>query len=173
MNLFFLEAERWRPLRNRLSPMFSSGKLREMFYLIVECSQHLEKHLEKNVGRKGIIECQELAAKYTTDVIGTCAFGIEISALENEDSEFHKIGREVFAVNLRNIVHQKLKEFVPMLYHLLGLLPPPNFVLAFMKLVSETMKYKRENNIARPDFMKLLMDLQKNPDKLRNIGEYL
>ncbi|KAF3426870.1 hypothetical protein E2986_12669 [Frieseomelitta varia] len=168
-NLFFLEEERWRPLRNHLSPMFSSGKLREMFHLIVECSQYLEKYLEENVGRTGIIECQALAAKYTTDVIGSCAFGIERSALENENSEFHKISREVFAVNLRNFLQQKLKEFVPMLYNLLALLPPQNFVLAFMKLVSETMKYRRENNIARPDFMKLLMDLQKNPDKLQNI----
>ncbi|KOX72550.1 putative cytochrome P450 6a14 [Melipona quadrifasciata] len=168
-HLFFLETERWRPLRNRLSPIFTSGKLREMFYLIVECSHHLEKCLDKKVGREEVIECRELAAKFTTDVIGTCAFGIEMSALADEESEFRKMGKAVFAVNLRNILQTKLKQFIPTLYNLLRLLPYQKYVPFFTKVVSETIKYRRENNIVRPDFINMLMELQKHPEKLQNI----
>lgn len=46
-HLLNLEVERWRPLRSRLSPIFTSGKLKEMFYLIIECSLNLEMYLDK------------------------------------------------------------------------------------------------------------------------------
>ena len=145
-----------------------------MFYLIVECSHHLEKYLDREVERGEVVECCELTAKFTTDVIGTCAFGIEMSAMEDEDSEFRKMGREVFAVNLQNVIRLKFKQFMPTLYDLLGyILPHQKFAPFFTRVVSETMRYRRENNIVRPDFINMLMELQKHPDKLQNIGEYL
>lgn len=46
-HLVFLEPKRWKPMRKKLTPVFSSGKLKEMFYLINECADHLEQYLEK------------------------------------------------------------------------------------------------------------------------------
>ncbi|XP_029676795.1 cytochrome P450 6B1-like [Formica exsecta] len=48
-HLFALESKRWRPLRVKLSPAFTSGKLKEMFSLISECAEHLEQYIEKLV----------------------------------------------------------------------------------------------------------------------------
>ena len=60
-NLFNVEARRWRPLRTKLSPVFTSGKLREMFPLILECAENLEQCLEKIVEK----EASWIAAKYS------------------------------------------------------------------------------------------------------------
>ena len=139
-----------------------------MFPLVVKCTHHLEEYLDKRVGRERVIDCRELAAKFTTDVIGTCIFGIETNAMD----EFHKMGKEVFAPSLRNILQLRLKKFMPM-YNLLRVLPPQKYVPFFINIVSETIKQRRENNIFRPDFINLLMELQKHPDKLQNIGKYL
>ena len=38
-NLFFLRNPKWRLVRNKLSPVFSSGKLKQMFPLMVTVSQ--------------------------------------------------------------------------------------------------------------------------------------
>ncbi|NP_001035324.1 cytochrome P450 6AS5 [Apis mellifera] len=169
-HLLNLEVERWRPLRSRLSPIFTSGKLKEMFYLIIECSLNLETYLDKLIEKNEPIECRELTARFTTDVIGSCAFGIDMSSMTNENSEFRRMGREVFAVNFMNVMRMKLKQFMPRLYDLLGyVMPDRTFAPFFTRVVTDTIKYRNDNNIVRPDFINMLMELQKNPQKLENI----
>ena len=169
-HLFNLEAERWRPLRTRLSPVFTSGKVKEMFPLILKCSEHLEKYLGKLVAKGEPVECRELTAKYTTDVIGSCIFGIETNALSDKESEFRRMGRMLFAVNFYQVLRIRIEEAMPWLYNLLGyVLPPTEITTFFTKVIVDTMKYRNENNIVRPDFINLLLELKKHPEKLENI----
>lgn len=169
-HLFNLEAERWRPLRTRLSPVFTSGKIREMFPLILECADHLEQYLEKIVARGEPIECRELTAKYTTDVIGSCAFGIEINAISDDESEFRRVGKSVFATNFLQLVRFRARQIFPNLYNLLGyVLPSSEVTTFFTKVIVDTMRYREENNVTRPDFVNMLIELKKHPDKLENV----
>ncbi|XP_076679139.1 putative cytochrome P450 6a14 [Andrena cerasifolii] len=169
-HLFNLEAERWRPLRTRLSPVFTSGKLKEMFPLILECADNLEEYLEKVVAKGEPVECRELTAKYTTDVIGSCAFGIETNALSDKESEFRRMGRMVFANNFSQIIRFRFRQAMPWLYNLLGyVLPPTEITTFFTKVIVDTMNYRTQNDVVRPDFVNMLLELKKHPDKLENI----
>nr|XP_034178244.1 cytochrome P450 6a2-like [Osmia lignaria] len=170
-HLFNLEAERWRPLRSRLSPIFTPGKLKEMFYLIIEYSQHLEKYLAKEVEKGEPLECRELTARFTIDVIGSCIFGIEMSALADERSEFRQMGRNFFDTSsFENVFRNKMKEFFPKLYDLLGYTIPERRLSSFFtKAVTDIIKYRQENDIVRPDLINMLMDLKAHPEKLNNI----
>ena len=171
-HLFNLEAERWRPLRTRLSPVFTSGKLKEMFPLILECADNLEEYLEKVVAKGELVECRELTAKYTTDVIGSCAFGIETNALSDKESEFRRMGRMVFATNFSQIVKFRVRQTVPWLYNMLGyVLPPTEITTFFTKVIVDTMNYRTQNDVVRPDFVNMLLELRKHPDKLENISK--
>ncbi|KZC12359.1 putative cytochrome P450 6a14 [Dufourea novaeangliae] len=169
-HLFNLEPERWRPLRARLSPVFTSGKLKEMLPLVVECGQHLEKYLDKVVSKGEPIECREIAAKFTTDVIGSCAFGIDMNALSDEDSEFRVMGRMMFAPSAKQLINGICRQFFPSLYNVLGHLLQLNYITDFfMNVVVDTMNYRENNNIIRPDFINMLMELKKNPHNLENV----
>ncbi|XP_029048981.2 cytochrome P450 6a2-like [Osmia bicornis bicornis] len=170
-HLFNLEAERWRPLRTRISPIFTSGKLKEMFYLIIECSQHLEKYLAKEVEKGQPLECRELTARFTIDVIGSCAFGIEMNALADERCEFRQKGKEFFDTSsFENVFRTQTKQLFPKLYDLLGyIIPERRLSSFFIKAVTDTIKYRQENDIVRPDFINMLMDLKAHPEKLNNI----
>nr|XP_034178677.1 cytochrome P450 6a2-like isoform X2 [Osmia lignaria]XP_034178678.1 cytochrome P450 6a2-like isoform X2 [Osmia lignaria]XP_034178679.1 cytochrome P450 6a2-like isoform X2 [Osmia lignaria]XP_034178680.1 cytochrome P450 6a2-like isoform X2 [Osmia lignaria]XP_034178681.1 cytochrome P450 6a2-like isoform X2 [Osmia lignaria] len=170
-HLFNLEAERWRPLRMRLSPIFTSGKLKKMFYLIIECSQHLEKYLAKEVEKGVPLECRELAARFTTDVIGSCAFGIEMNALADERSEFRQMGKDFFDTSsFQNVFRIKMRQFFPKLYDLLAyIICETRLSSFFTKVVTDIIKYRQENDIVRPDFINMLMDLKAHPEKLNNI----
>ncbi|XP_018315645.1 probable cytochrome P450 6a14 [Mycetomoellerius zeteki] len=169
-HLFNLEPKRWRPVRAKLSPIFTSHKLKEMFSLISECSNHLVEYVEKIVNKDEPIECFELMAKYTTDVIGSCAFGIEMNALSNENSEFRRIGRDVFHPSWSDLLRNKIKIFSPWLYDILGhILPDTEITNFFMRLVIDSMDYREENNIIRHDFIDMLRDLKKYSDKMGDI----
>ena len=174
-NLFALEPKRWRPLRMRLSPVFTSGKLKEMFSLISECADHLILYMEKIASKNEPVECRELMAKYMTDVIGTCAFGIEMNALSNENSEFRKMGRKIFNPTWTNVLRLRLKQFCPQLYEMLGyILSETEITKFFTRVIVETMNYREMNNVTRHDFIDILLELKKHPNKLGDdFGTYL
>lgn len=147
-----------------------------MFPLILECSEHLEQYLDKLVAKEEPVECRELTAKYTTDVIGSCAFGIEMNALSDQDSEFRRMGKKVFEPTFVQILKFRLRQSVPKLYNMLGyILPKSEITTFFTKAVVDSMNYRMEKNIVRPDFINMLLELKKQPDKLEGIGkcEYL
>ncbi|XP_033314758.1 uncharacterized protein LOC117213489 [Bombus bifarius] len=169
-NLIMLEAERWRPLRAKLSPVFTSGKLKEMFPLIAECAEKLEKHLEKLAQKGEPVECRELTAKFGIDSIGSCVFGLNMNALEDKNSEFLRMSKQIFAVNAKQIIRDFCREFTPSLYKIIGsYLQPKEVNDFFVNLFIDTMKYRMDNNIIRPDFVHLLMELKKHPDRVNNI----
>jgi len=170
-HLFSLEPKRWRPLRMKLSPVFTTGKLKEMFSLMSECADNLVQYMEKVTSKNEPVECRELTAKYTTDVIGTCAFGIETNALANEDSEFRTMGRKVFSPSKIHMLRIRFRESFPRVYNIIGrILPQPQVSKFFMRVITETINYREINNINRNDFVDTLCDLRKHPDKLGDIN---
>lgn len=168
-HLVNLPHDKWRPLRGKLSPVFTSGKLRDMFYLITTCSDHFEKYLEK-IAQDGVpIEFRDLTAKFTIDSIGTCAFGINTNSFD-ENSEFRKHGRGLFTSDITNVIRGLLQEIFPGIFNLLGSYKYSESVKFIVSSMKKTMSYRKENNIRRNDFVDLLMDLQKEPEKVKNIG---
>ncbi|XP_012143073.2 putative cytochrome P450 6a14 [Megachile rotundata] len=166
-HLFSLEPKRWRPLRAKLSPTFTSGKLKEMFTLILECSLTFEKYLAKMVSEGKPVDCRELAARFTTDVIGSCAFGIETNAMTQKESEFRDAGKEFFSSGLKSTIRLRLREGFPRLYTLLGYIIPYNKMTKFFtKAVSDMIEYRKKNNVVRHDFINTLIELQAHPEKL-------
>ena len=170
-NLLNLEYERWRPLRNKLSPVFSSGKLKDMFYLITDCAEQFEKYVEKLAEKGEPVECRELTAKYTTDAIGVCAFGLNANSLGDENSGFRKSGRELMDNGFKNVLRRMCREWFPRLYELVRPLVYNKALDFFLNSVKETLEYRKNNNERRNDFIDLLMDLQDQPEKLGDFGK--
>lgn len=173
-HLFGLESKRWRPLRSQLTPVFTSGKLKGTFSLILECANQLEKYLGILVAKGEPIEVREIAAQFTTDVIGSCAFGIEMHSMSEQESDFRRIGREIFATNLFNLFKLRMKDCCLELYNFSGHFLPYDSITKFItKAVVDTMNYRKQNNIVRPDFMNTLLELERNPQKLGDMGTFI
>lgn len=158
----------------KLSPIFTSGKLKEMFFLIMESAKNLEEYLNEVVKKNEMVECRDLAAKFTTDVIGSCAFGINTHSLLDEDSEFRKMGKKMFSPTLKLMIGNTCKVLFPSLYGVIGnMFTMKDIDKFFINLISTTMKYRKDNNIIRSDFINMLMQLKEHPEKMDNIGKYV
>lgn len=143
-----------------------------MFPLIRECSDHLEQYIETLASKNEPVECRELTAKYTTDVIGSCAFGIDTNSLSDKDSEFRKMGREIFAPSWNNLIRMRLRQAVPWFYDILGyILPERRITTFFTRTVMDNIKYREKNNVVRHDIVDTLREIKKHPEKLE-IGKY-
>lgn len=166
MHLFRLDDVRWRPLRPRLSPIFTSGKLKDMFHLLLNCSDYFEKYMNEIVSKDNIIECKNLTSKFTIDVIGSCAFGLEMNALKEEHNEFQKMGYRIFRNTPKTAIKIILRE-IPSIYKHIGYLLDDHDVTKFITdITRNTIEYRRRNNVHRHDFIDTLIDLKDNPDKL-------
>ncbi|XP_050069632.1 probable cytochrome P450 6a14 isoform X2 [Anopheles maculipalpis] len=164
-NLFALEGNPWRLLRQKLTPTFTSGRMKQMFGTIWDVALELEKYMEANYNQPEI-EMKDVLSRFTTDVIGTCAFGIECNTLRTADSEFRKYGNKAFELNPIIMFKLFLSSSYPGLVRKLRMkITYDDVEDFFMKIVRDTVNYRETNNVKRNDFMNLLLQI-KNKGKL-------
>nr|XP_034187550.1 probable cytochrome P450 6a13 isoform X1 [Osmia lignaria] len=167
-HLFNLEGKKWKSLRSKLTPAFSSGKLKRMFYLLAECGEEFQKLIGSSSEADRPIEIRELAAKFTIDVIGSCAFGIQINALTDEESEFHRAAKKLSRPSYKATLWRMLRTAMPRVYKFLSVqVINPEVTRFFKNVVSQMLKQREEHGIKRHDFMDLLIEL-KNKGTLEN-----
>jgi cytochrome P450 family 6 len=160
-HLFFLPGNRWRNLRVKLTPTFTSGKMKMMFQTLVDCGHELVSILEKSANNGEIIEIKDILARYSTDIISSCAFGIQCNCLKNPDAEFRQWGRKIFALSIRNVVTGFLLQLYPRVLSVLRLDPiDPKVSKYFRKMSEDTVNYRERNNITRNDFIHQLIQIK-------------
>lgn len=169
-HLFLMKGHQWKIMRNKISPVFTSRMLKNMHGQIKECSNQLIERIEKHLESSDVMEVRETIGDYSTDVIGTCAFGLKLNAIADGESPFRKAGKAVFAPDFMSMLSQLVSMISPTLkkkLHLRDL--SPDVVEFFISAFSETMKYREDNNILRNDLVQCLM--QANQDLVINKTE--
>ncbi|KAJ8933141.1 hypothetical protein NQ318_003169 [Aromia moschata] len=94
---------------------------------------------------------------FSTDVIGSCAFGLECNSFKDPDSPFRTYGKRVFVSTNFDILN------FPNLAKTLGVCLTPSPVSNFFyKLAEDTVEYREKNKVVRNDFVQLLLELKNN-----------
>lgn len=70
-----------------------------MFNLMTNVAQNMVDYVKNNPSATGSdgIETKELSAKFTTDCVACCAFGLDGKSFKEEDSEFRQMGRKLLS----------------------------------------------------------------------------
>ncbi|XP_058788665.1 probable cytochrome P450 6a14 [Phymastichus coffea] len=159
-HLFFLSGDKWRTLRAKLSPTFTSGKLKHMFPILNDIAHEMLLVTEENLRKTNIIEMKDLIARYTTDTIFSLAFGLNSQALKYPDSEFRHYGDLTIETN---IIRGSLGFFAPkILYALKQPFTDPKVIKFFTELFKDMVDKRRSEKIKRRDFLDSLIDLMDN-----------
>lgn len=176
-SLFLMNGQRWRTMRQKLSPGFTSGKLKLAHDQIKECSDELMGYIARKVERHDRrVEVKELMEKYATDVIGTCAFGLKLNTIKNDDSDFRSYGRKIFQSTVRVTLAQMLLILAPKVAKVLKMKQFPSDAAAFYQSAfAEVIEYRQTNNIVRHDVAQTLIQARKDlvlNDHLAPQGKY-
>ncbi|XP_053996984.1 cytochrome P450 9e2-like [Hylaeus anthracinus] len=158
-NIFSLRGDRWRVMRNTLSPSFTTSKMKFMFSLVSKCSKEFVGYLYDHPEFSSSMETKDAFTRYTNDVIATAAFGISVNSLEDRENEFFTRGTDATKFGgLGRLLKFMLFRFSPCLSRLMGLsFLSPDSASFFYRIVSETVKTRDKENIVRPDMIHLLM----------------
>lgn len=164
-HLFALQGPKWKLLRHKLSPTFTSGKMKMMFPTIVDVAKRFEATIDEVAERDADLDIKKLMARFTVEVIGVCAFGLDCNSVADENSEFYRVGLSVFSnprhsfpVDLLMIAYRKLARKI-------GCKRFRDEVSDFyMRVVKSTVSFRTANDVHRHDFMELLIDLYQRQD---------
>lgn len=160
-HLFLLRGNRWRNLRVKLTPTFTSGKMKMMFDTLLECGKPMLQSVEAQTLKKNSLDIKEILGCFTTDVIGSCAFGLECNSFKEEDAEFRRYGKKILETQPAQAIKIVFALNFPKLARKLGLsIGSKDVNIFFNKVVRDTVEYREKNNYQRNDFMQLLINLK-------------
>uniref|UniRef100_A0A182K775 Cytochrome P450 n=1 Tax=Anopheles christyi TaxID=43041 RepID=A0A182K775_9DIPT len=165
--LVSLNDQRWRDMRATLSPAFTGSKMRQMFELIVECSNNMAQYYKEQIRKNGVgsqeHEMKDVFTRYANDVIATCAFGIKVDSFKNTENDFYVNGKKMMAFN-RPVVMFRMLGFriMPKLMSKFNLdLFDREQRDFFSEIIKDTVRTRDANGIVRPDMVHLLMQARK------------
>lgn len=160
-HLFNIEGSYWTNLRKKLSPIFSSGKLKLMCPMVITIAERFQKCLSKSITQnQQEAEMKEWLNRFTIDVIGTCAFGIECNSLTNPEEKFRKMGVKMFHVANSRIIKFFFISLFKNLAKKVHIKSVPEDVSEFFfKVIRKTIAFREMNHVLRNDFINLSMQL--------------
>jgi len=156
-----IEDEAWRSMRLKLTKTFTSGKLKKMFSSVVEITERLVTIVEA----ESKLEAKEVLSRFTTDVIGSIAFGIDCNSLQDKSAKFYEMGLKSFTkVNfVKRFLQANFRDLARKLHMTLTAKEVEAF---YLDVVSRTIAYREANpHIQRNDYMEMLIKL-KNSNEL-------
>uniref|UniRef100_A0A8D8I808 Cytochrome P450 6a9 n=2 Tax=Culex pipiens TaxID=7175 RepID=A0A8D8I808_CULPI len=135
--------------------------MKMMFPTIMGVAGQFRELLLGVVGSGGEVEMKEILARFTTDVIGTCAFGLECNSLHDSDAAFRRMGRKVMEPPPgRLFVVILAQQFRKIARALRVKTIDTDVSQFFMNAVRETVEYREKNRVERNDFMNLLIKMK-------------
>jgi cytochrome P450 family 6 len=144
-----------------------------MFQALVDCGHELGSILEKCASNEEVIEIKDILARYSTDIIASCSFGIQCKCLKNTEAEFRQWSRKIFAPSIRNAITEFFSQLLPRVLSVLTINRiDPKVSKYFLNIVEETVNYRERNNVTRNDFTQLLIQI-KNKVNLEDENEIL
>ncbi|XP_063371108.1 cytochrome P450 6B7-like [Cydia amplana] len=156
-NLFFADGDLWKLLRQRMTPAFTSGKLKAMFPLIVERTERLQRSAAAKLGSE--VDVRDLMARYTTDFIGACGFGMDTDSITDDKSPFRDLGKRIFTPTLRAAICSFLKWTFPETFKHLHI-TASDVTRDTIDLVKTIMQERNYKPVGRNDFIDLLFELR-------------
>jgi cytochrome P450 family 6 len=160
-NLSFLGGQQWKDMRTKLSPTFTSGKMKMMFPNVVSSSDRMINYLMPYAQKVEPLEMKEVYASFTTEVIADVAFGLETQCLGNPENDLRKYAKRMFEPTLMENIRfgfvmsfEKISKYFKIGFN------SPDVIEFFTQTVRQTLEYREKNKVERNDFFQLLINIR-------------
>lgn len=157
-SVLFSNGDNWKLARLTLSPMFSTSKMKSMFYLLEKCAYNFEEFID-NLEE---YDMRDLMAEFTMDTITSCAFGVELNQMSRNNG-FRRIGHMFFNHNFATYTVVIVRFLWPAIFYKLGWTVFPSFIYKFFKkLLLQVFEARNYRASPRQDFIDFLLIAHEN-----------
>lgn len=164
-HLVALNGSQWKHVRTKLTPTFTSGKMKYMFPTISTLGDRLTEFVNDTIKQDDVVEVKGILARFTMDVIGTVAFGIECDTMKSVDNDFYRFSRSAMEQTRHGpYVTFLIRNFKQLAKLLRVKILRDDVSEFFMNVVKSTIDYREKNQISRNDFMDLLIKLKSDKE---------
>lgn len=158
-------------MRAKLTPTFTSGKMKMMFETVCSICDEMIAYVHENA-KSDQTEMKDILARFTTDVIGNVAFGLDMNSMKYPDSMFRKMGRKVFDTPpLQTLKVVFLTTFRKYLKNFNFMVTNQEVSDFFLSSIRETVEYRENNDVKRNDFLSLLLQIKKHGKINDDVGD--
>lgn len=172
--LFILKNPVWKDVRQKVTPIFTSGKMKAMYQLICKSGEDVLEYLKANIDENPVQEVKDICAKYSTDVISSTAFGINANCFINEEAEFRKVSKRILNWDIFERGFSTLCYFVaPRLVKLFHLRFVDKESSDFLRnAFCDTMRTREKSQFVRNDLLDILIQMknEENDDGSYKLG---
>jgi len=167
--LSILEGQEWKDVRSIMSPTFTTGKIKRMFQHFNNCGKKLRSYVESTptVGNGHNVLVQDVVSRFTVDVIGATAFGMETNSLTDRESIFFKMARRTADISIGRVIKNLIVLYLPRLANLLKLSVSDKLSMDFfVGILTKALKERQASNESRDDFLQLLIEAKEGELKI-------
>lgn len=101
-HLFHMPGKLWRDRRSKISPAFTSGKIKSMMPTILNETDNLLNYMNKLADKGEVVKVKKLIDRYTMNVTGSAGFGLDINTIDEPNHEFFRIEELINSPDLWN-----------------------------------------------------------------------
>nr|ASO98023.1 cytochrome p450 CYP337B5 [Spodoptera exigua] len=157
--LFMNDVKRWKLLRHKLSPVFTTFKLKYMFKIIEKVAQDFVEVVEDDIHLRQ--NPFNILYTYTTASIGASVFGIDTQNNRNAmDSPFLEMTKKTLEPSLYANIAALIANSSPKLYDFLNIKVFGEHEEFFIGAVRAVLEERKRTTVRTHDFIDLCLGLQ-------------
>lgn len=166
-SVLMLRDRRWEEVRGALMSAFSPEKLNEMTPLISQACELLLSHLKHSAASGDAFDIQRCYCCFTTNVVASVAFGIEVNSQDAPEDPFVQHCQRVFAFSTPRPLLALILSFPSIMVPLARILPNKNRdeLNGFFNTLIRNVIALRDKQTAeerRGDFLQMVLDAQRS-----------
>lgn len=158
--LFMTDFQRWKLMRQKLTPVFTSSRLKNMFYIIEKCARDFVDLVEDNLHLRQ--KPFNVLYTYTTASIGASVFGIDTQTRNTMESPFLDMAWKAVEPTMFGNFIIFIANTFPGLFRLLKLKIFGDHEEFFIGAVKTVLESRRHDTRERHDFIEICLELQKH-----------
>lgn len=160
-NLFLAKNPFWHEMRSKITPVFTTFRMRRFFDEVSGMGEKLAQKLMQEIPDKKVMSLKDLNGAYTIDVYASCSFGIDVNFLDDPKSLFGNAALEMFNFKTGRALEFATHFLMPELTKVMPLFFFSKSGSTFLKnMLSKVLGERRAKGISRNDLMDVIMKIK-------------